>query len=131
MKCIFDSSAIFRAIKENRVDILVGNSTLELARYELGNVLWKTHTQQERATVKDLKDLMRVVRKALNVMEVLSIGGREEEILDTATALKVTFYDASYVFCAKSLELTLITEDARLLKKVPPQIKASRLDSVV
>ena len=109
MKCIFDSSAIFRAIKENRVDILVGNSTLELARYELGNVLWKTHTQQERATVKDLKDLMRVVRKALNVMEVLSIGGREEEILDTATALKVTFYDASYVFCAKSLELTLIT----------------------
>ncbi|MCP8316707.1 MAG: hypothetical protein H3Z51_07600 [archaeon] len=43
MSYILDSSAIFRAIKENVVETLVGNYTLELARYELGNVLWKEY----------------------------------------------------------------------------------------
>ena len=36
MKYLFDSSAIFRAIKENRIDLLIGNYTLEMARFELG-----------------------------------------------------------------------------------------------
>ncbi|MEM2148079.1 MAG: hypothetical protein QXJ94_05695 [Candidatus Bathyarchaeia archaeon] len=41
MKYLFDSSAIFKAIKENKINLLIGNYTLELARYELGNILWK------------------------------------------------------------------------------------------
>jgi hypothetical protein len=41
MKPLFDSSAIFRAIKENKIEFLAGNYTLELARYELGNIIWK------------------------------------------------------------------------------------------
>jgi len=40
MSYILDSSAIFRAIKENVVETSVGNYTLDLARYELGNVIW-------------------------------------------------------------------------------------------
>jgi hypothetical protein len=39
MKYLFDSSAIFRVIKENKVEILVGNCTLDLARYEFGNIV--------------------------------------------------------------------------------------------
>ena len=41
MKSLFDSSAIFRAVKENKIEFLAGNYTLELARYELGNIIWK------------------------------------------------------------------------------------------
>ena len=41
MKSLFDSSAIFRAVKENKVEFLAGNYTLELARYELENIIWK------------------------------------------------------------------------------------------
>ena len=32
MKYLFDSSAIFRAVKENKIDLLIGNYTLELAQ---------------------------------------------------------------------------------------------------
>jgi hypothetical protein len=46
MKYLFDSSAIFRAIKENKIDLLTGNYTLELARYELGNIVWKDYFLQ-------------------------------------------------------------------------------------
>jgi len=38
MKYLFDSSAIFRAIKENRVEVLAGNCTLELAQ----DLSWET-----------------------------------------------------------------------------------------
>ena len=35
MKYLFDSSAIFRAIKENKIDLLVGNYTLEMGTRSL------------------------------------------------------------------------------------------------
>ncbi|RLI96776.1 MAG: toxin VapC, partial [Candidatus Aenigmatarchaeota archaeon] len=41
MSYLFDTSAIFRAIKEGKIEILAGNYTIELARYELGNAIWK------------------------------------------------------------------------------------------
>jgi hypothetical protein len=34
MSYIFDSSAIFKAIKENAIEFLAGNLTLNLMRYE-------------------------------------------------------------------------------------------------
>lgn len=39
MRYIFDSSSIFRAIMDDRVESLPGSYTLELARFELGNIL--------------------------------------------------------------------------------------------
>jgi hypothetical protein len=44
---LFDSSAIFKVIKENTVETLLGNNTLELTRYELGNTLEGIYTTQE------------------------------------------------------------------------------------
>lgn len=43
MTLLFDSSAIFEAIKlgSKAVDLLKGNYTVDLARYELGNIIWK------------------------------------------------------------------------------------------
>nr|MDO8079220.1 hypothetical protein [Candidatus Freyarchaeota archaeon] len=54
MKYVFDSSAIFKAIKENKIDILVGNYTVELARYEIGNILSKNHVLQTKITKQEL-----------------------------------------------------------------------------
>jgi hypothetical protein len=55
MRYLFDSSAIFRAIKENKVDLLTGNYTLELARYELGNIVWKDYFLQEKISKEETK----------------------------------------------------------------------------
>ena len=48
MKYIFDSSAIYNAIKQNKIENLAGNYTQELARYELGNSIWKDHFLQAK-----------------------------------------------------------------------------------
>lgn len=130
MKYLFDSSAIFKAIKENKIDFLIGNHTLELARYELGNILWKNYSLQAKATDQEIKKLAKIVKQTLNLMEITQINCTEEEILETATKLKITFYDASYTYHAKAKELELITEDLQLLKKITPYTKASKLNDI-
>jgi hypothetical protein len=55
MKYLFDYSAIIRAIKENKIELLNGNYTLELARYELGNIIWKGYVLQAKLSKQEPK----------------------------------------------------------------------------
>ena len=130
MKYLFDSSAIFRAIKENKVEVLTGESTLELARYELGNILWKDHALQARISERESEMMMRTIKKTLAVMDIQGIADIEEEILAIATQLKITFYDASYTYFAKAKELRLVTEDLRLIRKVAQTVNVSTSDDI-
>lgn len=130
MKYLFDSSAIFKVVKENKIEALVGNYTLELARYELGNILWKTFALQARATDQEIKILAKIIKQALNMMEIVQINCNEPEILQTAVKLKITFHDASYAYYAKANDLTLISEDSQLLGKIKSYIKALRFDNI-
>ncbi len=130
MRYLFDSSAIFRAIKENKVEVLIENFTLELARYELGNIIWKDYVLQARVSEEETKSMAKTIKKTLTMMEVQDVSGNEEEILETAIRLRITFYDASYVYSAKTKELQLITEDLRLIKRTTATLKVSTLDSV-
>ena len=130
MKYLFDASAIFRVIKENNVEVLTGNFTLELARYELGNIIWKNFALQAKVSEQVSKMMMTAIKQSLAIMDVLGVAGREEEILETAIQLKITFYDASYAYFAKEKELRLITEDIRLIKKITPTVNVTNLDSV-
>jgi predicted nucleic acid-binding protein len=130
MKHLLDSSAIFKAIKENKIDLLIGNHTLELARYELGNILWKNYSLQAKATDQEIKALAKIIKQTLNLMEITQIHCTEEEILETATKLKITFYDATYTHHAKAKELTLITEDSQLQKKITHYVNTSNLDDI-
>jgi predicted nucleic acid-binding protein len=130
MSYIFDSSSIFKAIKENKVEILADNYTLELTRYELGNILWKELTLHGRFDRDELTRLVKVIKKVLNLMEILSVKCHEEEILAVAKKLKLTFYDASYVYHAKNKKISLTTEDKRLMAKTKQHIKVSMLDNI-
>ncbi len=130
MKYLFDASAIFRAIKENKIDLLTGNYTLELARYELGNIVWKDYLLQAKISKDEAEMLMKTIKHTINIMEVLQIAPNEEAILEVSAQFKITFYDASYVYLAKTKELQLITEDLRLIKKITPTIKALMLNEL-
>jgi len=130
MKYLFDSSAIFRAIKENKIELLAGNCTLELARYELGNIVWKNYILQGKVSEQEAKLMTKAIKHTLSLMDVMGIAGSEEEILETAIQLKITFYDASYAYFAKVKELCLVTEDSRLIKRITPTIDVSTLDRV-
>lgn len=131
MSYIFDSSSIFRAIKENAVEVLAGNYTLDLARYELGNIIWKEHALHKRINADELRSLVRLVKDVLNLMEILTVNCNEEEILDVSKKLRLTFYDASYICHAKDRQIPLVTEDAELLSKTKLHIKALRLNELI
>ena len=130
MKYLFDSSAIFRAIKENKIDLLIGNYTLELARYELGNIVWKDYFLQAKISKDEAKMILKSIKHTLAIMEVIPIESNEEEILESAIQLKTTFYDASYIYIAGLKELQLITEDLHLIKKTTSAVKASTLNDI-
>ncbi|XHH08263.1 MAG: type II toxin-antitoxin system VapC family toxin [Candidatus Bathyarchaeia archaeon] len=129
MKHLFDSSAIFTAIKENKVEALAENYTIELARYELGNIIWKEHTLHKKISEQEAKALVKTVNHTLNIMNILETAGNEEEILQTATQFKITFYDASYAYLAKAKELKLVTQDTQLTKKIANQINTTTLEN--
>ncbi|MEM3479415.1 MAG: type II toxin-antitoxin system VapC family toxin [Candidatus Bathyarchaeia archaeon] len=123
MKYVFDSSSIFEAIIEDKISVLAGNYTLDLARYELGNLIWK-----RRALVRDLKEdeyrrLMEIVKRTLNLMEVLNINCCEASVAELAGNLNLTFYDASYIFLAKSRGVSLVTEDKNIRSRAGNYVK--------
>ena len=127
MSYLFDASSIFEAIVRNKVEVLAGNYTVELARFELGNVLWK---RRDCVNAEKYKSLASLVKRTLNLMEVLSIDCNEAEVAELADRLNITFYDASYVFLAKSKNLSLVTEDKKLKSRVKGHIEILSLNNL-
>jgi predicted nucleic acid-binding protein len=74
--------------------------------------------------------MAKTIKHTLNIMDVLGIESNEEEILDAAIQLKITFYDASYAYFAKAKDLRLVTEDSRLIKKITQTVNASTIDGI-
>jgi len=128
MNLVFDSSSIFGTILRNEVEKLVGNQTLELARYELGNVLWKqAKRDRDGLTERGLRQLVQVITEALNLLDLASVESHEKEVLGLAMRLGLTFYDASYVYLASRSGATLVTEDLKLLERARGAVKVLRL----
>jgi predicted nucleic acid-binding protein len=130
MSYLFDASAIFKAIKEEKIEALTGNYTIELARYELGNVLWKEQTLYGKIQNKEAEKVIKTIKDLFNLLNVLNITCYEEEILALAGKTNLTFYDASYVHLASKRKLTLVTEDINLINKAKNYTKTIRFESI-
>ncbi|MEM3606562.1 MAG: type II toxin-antitoxin system VapC family toxin [Candidatus Bathyarchaeia archaeon] len=74
---------------------------------------------------------MEFVKSTLSLIKIFSIKCHEEEVLTIAEKLQLTFTDASYVFYAKKMNLTLITEDEEIINKAKPYIKTLKLNDIV
>ena len=131
MKYVFDPSSIFKAIKENRVELLSEASTVELARYELSNVVWKEQSLYKKLSMKEAKDLIRVIKLILEKMEIIKIDCSEEQIIELSCEKKISFYDAQYVYCAREKNLVLVTEDDGLRNRVNSIVKVTNLENLV
>ncbi|MBS7606129.1 MAG: type II toxin-antitoxin system VapC family toxin [Candidatus Bathyarchaeia archaeon] len=123
MSLAFDSSSIFEAILKDKILVLTGNYTLDLARYELGNLVWKRAVLMKDLERDECRRLMEIIKGTLNLMEILDIGCHEADIAELAESLKLTFYDASYVFLAKSKGVPLVTEDRDIRSRVGDYVK--------
>ena len=88
--------------------------TTPLCRYEFGNVL---RTYVRRGLVSEA-DARLMLRQGLKMVSYCSECA-EEVILSEANTSALTFYDATYVACARLLGYDLYTRDGDILKNCP------------
>jgi len=112
---IYDASSIYRAIEIGAFNKLLEGKTLDLAHYELGNVVWKEVTRNKISESEGAK-LTKFIMKVISLMEILKIGIKSE-VLKVAVNNNLSYYDASYLYASISMKDTLITEDKKLLEK--------------
>lgn len=119
---LLDPSAIaiiLRRFQEKSVEALEGKITLDLARYELGNVILKECALEGSMSLDEAASKAEGIAKILEIMKSEKIESSKDfrEVMNLATRLKLTFYAASYLHVAKNKGLTLTTEDVELGQK--------------
>jgi len=118
---LFDSSAIFNLSLQGKYDTLVAGATIPLARYEIGNVLWKNYKIRKRISKKEAIESGNVLFELIDSMEMV------EPPLPSAMRMAleegITFYDSSYVAAAIESGYDLITEDMKLREVAGPRVR--------
>lgn len=117
-------------MKEKAVEFLEGTVTLDLALYELGNFIWKECVLKRIISRKEALERIEDLVKILGLMDLEKL--EKEDVGSTmilAVDLDLTFYDASYLYIAKSRNMIPITEDKELLEKAKRiGVKAVRVE---
>jgi len=113
---MLDSSSLFESVMEGNVEDKSGAYTLDLARYELGNIVWKKANLLKDISYQDSKKLMNVIINLLKAMKMVNLSGHENEVLNLANDESLSFYDAAYIEAAMRMGLVLVTEDRRILR---------------
>lgn len=88
--------------------------TLPWCRYEFGNILRK-YTRLGRI---DERDAFGMLYRGLAMLRFCD-ECLAEVVLAEANTSNLTFYDAAYVACARSLGVSLYTRDAEIIKNCP------------
>jgi len=118
---VLDASAIgalLEKLGEKGLRYLEGAVTLDLALYELGNLLWKACRLRGVVSEEEALEGARSLAKVLELVRREQIRGEDAEgIMALALSLGLTFYDASYLYLAKSRGDFLVTEDGDLLER--------------
>ena len=124
-KYLFDASSIIALVIGRKIDPLLGNCTIELAGYEIGNYLWKEVNLTKLLRHDDLPTLEKIFLKLLEAMNIINAWPPSTDIIKLAEELNLTYYDAAYLHQAKKLNLTLVTEDAKLKEKAEKLIEVT------
>lgn len=114
---LIDASSIYLLAKEGHIELLMGESTLSLAIYELGNAIVKDVRVFTSISPEEGMRAVNFLGRVLERMDIRTIAGYEDRILRLAEELHLTFYDAAYLQIALELGAPLVTEDG-VLKRV-------------
>jgi predicted nucleic acid-binding protein len=118
---IFDSSSIYTAVSNDGEKVLRNVFTLELARYEIGNILWKEAVLVKRYSSGEVVFMQKEFERIFESMRFVSFSG--SDILRIAVDLRLSFYDAAYVNAAKTTNLPLVTEDKQIFIRAAKLVK--------
>ncbi|MBL7080511.1 type II toxin-antitoxin system VapC family toxin [Candidatus Bathyarchaeota archaeon] len=97
---------------------LEANHTLDLAYYEIGNVIWKEYALFGNISPEGARAMAGYAARIIGLMIVLRTDtpGEASETMRLAIELGLTYYDAAYLHHAES-NRPLVTEDITLRKK--------------
>ena len=90
-----------------------------LWRYELGNVFWKNVRFRDMPLAAAQRSLEH--GEAMLAETITNLDW--QNVLNLASDTRISFYDASYVWLARSRRLKLRTRDTRLLRACPDVAK--------
>ncbi|MCD6593047.1 type II toxin-antitoxin system VapC family toxin [Candidatus Bathyarchaeota archaeon] len=120
MRYLLDASAllnIVRRLGERSLKILKENYILTLTIYEVGNALWRETKLLKKLTTDEAEEIMKAVIALTKFMQIIEPED-PTEILKTSNKIEATFYDTAYVVVALRRNLTLVTDDKKLVAKI-------------
>jgi len=132
VKGLFDANAIVNLVANEAskaADATSGGFVLSLTFFEIGNSIWKIHQLLKKLSSDEARSLLEVCMQLLARLEILNLTRDDAvQIMELASAHRITFYDASYLYASNKNRLPLITDDARL-GRVAHQEKIETLSS--
>ena len=129
MKYFLDASAIYKLAEVNKLDLMENSITLDLARYELGNAVLKDCIIHKHLDVTKAQQLIGFLYELLDTIDKVSAAD-SDGIMKAAVDFRLSFYDSAYVQSSEMANLTLVTEDEKLLKKVKSHIKVISVEEM-
>jgi predicted nucleic acid-binding protein len=111
---LLDASSIFNLFQSNKFSVLLDGATIPLARYEIGNIIWKNYKIRNRISKKEAKDSGTVLFELIDSMEQIVPSPASTLTLSLEEGL--TFYDSSYLVSAIETGYELVTDDIKLQK---------------
>jgi predicted nucleic acid-binding protein len=115
-------------LTKGKIEPLGGNYTVFLAKFELGNIVWKEVFLHKRITREEGLRLLFFISKVMNTMNLEDVNCIEAE--EIAIDFGITFYDASYVWLARKLDLPLVSEDNRLREALGKKLEVLSVDEI-
>ena len=120
---LLDASAIFNLFQSGEYSVLIAGATIPLARYEIGNILWKNNKIRNRISKREAIESGSVLFELIDSME--QVVPSPDSVLRLSLEEGLTFYDSSYLISAIESGYDFITDDVKLyniaVTKVPTQ----------
>ena len=117
---LLDASAIFNLFQRGKYNELIAGATNQLARYEIGNVLWKSHKIRNEISKKEAMELGNVIFELIDSME--QIKPSPDSVLKLSIEDGITFYDSSYLVSAIESGYNFVTDDLKLYRIASPKV---------
>ena len=111
---LLDASAIFSLFQKGKYDVLIVGATVPLAKYEIGNILWKSAKVRNNISKKEATELGTVIFELIDSME--QITPSPDSVLNLSLEDGLTFYDSSYLVSAIEAGYDFVTDDLKLYK---------------
>jgi predicted nucleic acid-binding protein len=130
---LFDASALLNLILtqgEQAFEPIAQGALLDLTLYEAGNSIWKLTNLHKKLSPEEAGNLIAAVEKLTARTKIITYSMLHlTEAMQTAVEENLTFYDAAYLEAARSLGMTLVTDDRNLRQAAAKYVETAGSDS--